>query len=171
MVGYGDPREIDFFSFFVNAIQSVRPNFTGPPMDPPPLPFQLQDPERLRSELAAAGLKDIQVVTITEATGFRSGKELWDWIVYSNPIVDMVLGELDLGNDEKDAALQAMEQLVRDAPEAATRQRCPIRSISASASSEQKNPLEMTTHRYLDRISAIGIIQGEQIRRASSPLR
>ena len=114
MVGYGDPREIDFFSFFVNAIQSVRPNFTGPPMDPPPLPFQLQDPERLRSELAAAGLKDIQVVTITEATGFRIGKKLWDWIVYSNPIVDMVLGELDLGNDEKDAALQAMEQLVRE---------------------------------------------------------
>ena len=74
----------------------------------------MQDPERLRSELAAAGLKDIQVVTITEATGFRSGKELWDWIVYSNPIVDMVLGELDLGNDEKDAALQAMEQLVRE---------------------------------------------------------
>ena len=26
-----------------------RPDFNGPPMDPPPLPFQLQDPDRLRS--------------------------------------------------------------------------------------------------------------------------
>ena len=60
MIVYGDPHEIEFFGFFVSAIQSVRPDFTGPPMDPPPLPFQLQDPERLRKELAAAGLKDIK---------------------------------------------------------------------------------------------------------------
>src|SRR4029077_3056950 len=41
---YGDPHKIEFFGFFVNAIQSVRPDFTGPPMDPPPLPFQLREP-------------------------------------------------------------------------------------------------------------------------------
>jgi SAM-dependent methyltransferase len=117
MVAYGDPREIDFFRFFVRSIQSVRSNFTGPPMDPPPLPFQLRDPERLRRELAAAGLKDIQVETITEATDFRSGKELWEWIVWSNPIVDLVLGELNLKNEERDAVQQAMEQLVRDRAE------------------------------------------------------
>ena len=84
---YGDPHKIEFFGFFVGAIQSVRPDFTGPPMDPPPLPFQLQDPERLRKELAAAGLKDIKVETITETTEFQTGKELWDWLVWSNPIV------------------------------------------------------------------------------------
>ena len=56
------------------AIQSVRPGFTGPPMDPPPLPFQLQDPERLRRELAGAGLKDVKVETITETLEFRSGE-------------------------------------------------------------------------------------------------
>jgi ubiquinone/menaquinone biosynthesis C-methylase UbiE len=27
---YGDPHKIEFFGFFVNAIQSVRPDFTGP---------------------------------------------------------------------------------------------------------------------------------------------
>src|SRR5687767_10642743 len=42
---YGDPHKIEFFGFFVDSIQSVRPSFNGPPMDPPPLPFQLQDPE------------------------------------------------------------------------------------------------------------------------------
>lgn len=93
---YGDPRKIEFFGFFITAIQSVRPDFNGPPMDPPPLPFQLQDPERLRKELSAAGLKDVKVETITETTEFRSGKELWDWLVSSNPIVEMVLGSLKL---------------------------------------------------------------------------
>ena len=44
MIVYGDPHEIDFLGFLVTAIQSVRPGFNGPPMDPPPLPFQLQSP-------------------------------------------------------------------------------------------------------------------------------
>ena len=54
---YGDPHKIEFFGFFVGAIQAVVPSFEGPPMDPLPLPFQLQDPERLRQELANAGLR------------------------------------------------------------------------------------------------------------------
>jgi pimeloyl-ACP methyl ester carboxylesterase/ubiquinone/menaquinone biosynthesis C-methylase UbiE len=110
---YGDPHKIEFFSFFVGAIQSVRPDFNGPPMDPPPLPFQLQDPERLRKEFATAGLKDIKVETITETTEFRTGKELWDWLVWSNPIVEMVLGSLNL-TDERGVILHAMEKMVRE---------------------------------------------------------
>ena len=111
---YGDPHKIEFFGFFVSAIQSVRPDFNGPPMDPPPLPFQLQDPERLRKEFAAAGLKDIKVETITETTEFQTGKELWDWLVWSNPIVEMVLGGLNLTNDERGVIQQALEKLVRE---------------------------------------------------------
>ena len=111
---YGDPHEIEFFGFFVGAIQSVRPEFDGPPMDPPPLPFQLQDPERLREEYATAGLRDITVETITETTEFQSGEELWDWLVWSNPIVNMVLGSLELTDDETGVIKLTMETLVRE---------------------------------------------------------
>jgi SAM-dependent methyltransferase len=111
---YGDPRKIEFFGFFVTAIQSVRPEFTGPPMDPPPLPFQLKDPGRLRSELARAGLRHVQVETITEATEFRNGEELWDWLVWSNPLVAMVLSSLDLTDQEKGTIRQALDRLVRE---------------------------------------------------------
>lgn len=111
---YGDPHKIEFFGFLVGAIQSVRPDFNGPPMDPPPLPFQLQDPERLRKELATAGLKDIRVETITETTEFRTGLNLWDWLVWSNPIVGMVLGDLNLSADEIGVVQQALEGLVRE---------------------------------------------------------
>jgi ubiquinone/menaquinone biosynthesis C-methylase UbiE len=111
---YGDPHKIEFFGFFVTAIQSVRPDFSGPPVDPLPLPFQLQDPERLRTELATAGLSDVKVECITETTEFRSGEELWDWLIWSNPIVEMVLGELNLSGEERQVTESALGKLVRE---------------------------------------------------------
>jgi hypothetical protein len=111
---FGDPREIEFFGFFVRAIRSVRPDFEGPPMDPPPLPFQLQDPERLRSEFTKVGLKDVTVETTTETMQFQTGKELWDWLVSSNPIAEGVLGELDLTSDERGAIRDALDAMVRE---------------------------------------------------------
>ncbi|MCF6100377.1 class I SAM-dependent methyltransferase [Mesorhizobium muleiense] len=114
MIVYGDPHKIDFFSFFVGAIQSVRPDFTGPPMDPPPLPFQLRDPQRLHKELAAAGLKDIKVETITETTEFLTGADLWEWVVWSNPIAETVLEQLGLTDSERIVIQQTMETLVRE---------------------------------------------------------
>ena len=111
---YGDLHEIEFFGFFVGAIQSVRPDFTGPPMDPLPLPFQLQDPERLRAELAAAGLADIKIETITETTEFESGQALWEWIVWSNPIAQMVLDTLELSDDEIGVIQETLETMVRE---------------------------------------------------------
>ena len=82
-------------------------------MAPPPLPFQLQNPETLCKEFATAGLKDIKVETITETTEFQTGKELWDWLVWSNPIVEMVLGGLNLTNDERGVIQQTLEKMVR----------------------------------------------------------
>ncbi len=111
---YGDPRRIDFLGFFVRAVQTVRPEFSGPPSDPPPLPFQLQDPRRLRAELEAAGLSDTQVEEIAESTSFRSGRELWDWIVWSNPTVESILGELQLRAEDRARIERAVDELVRE---------------------------------------------------------
>jgi hypothetical protein len=111
MIVYGDPHKVEFFGFFVNAIQSVRPEFTGPPMDPPPLPFQLQDPERLRKELAAAGLKNIKVETLIEITEFQSGGDLWKWVIWSNPIAEAVLEELSLTDSERTVIQQTLEPI------------------------------------------------------------
>ena len=111
---YGPPQEIEFFGFFVHAIQAVVPDFTGPPMDPPPLPFQLQDPERLRRELGNAGLKEIRVETITETLAFQSGQQMWDWLVNSNPIVGMVLANLSLTNEQIVVVQKALDDMVRE---------------------------------------------------------
>jgi ubiquinone/menaquinone biosynthesis C-methylase UbiE len=114
MIAYGHPHEIDFIGFFISAIQSVRPDFTGPPDDPPPLPFQLQDPERLRGELAAAGLKNVTVERITETTEFRTGEDLWEWVMWSNPLPGALLAALNLSSDELGTVKRAMERLVRE---------------------------------------------------------
>lgn len=113
VIAYGDPHKIDFLGFLVSAIQVVRPGFTGPPMQPPPLPFQLQDPQRLRHELEAAGLKHVRVETITETTKFQHGTQLWEWLLGSNPIVEAVLAELALTANERTIIQQSLEQLVR----------------------------------------------------------
>src|SRR5262249_3609262 len=52
VVALGSPAKIEFFNFFIRAIQAAVPGFTGPPMEPLPLPFQVQDPEKLRREMA-----------------------------------------------------------------------------------------------------------------------
>ena len=110
---YGDPDEIEFLGFLVTAVQSVRPGFDGPPADPPPLEFQLADPVRLRQELSAAGLKDVKVETITEITEHATGKDLWEWLVWSNPIVECVLGGmLNLTEDERGVVRQNLDKLV-----------------------------------------------------------
>ena len=111
---YGDPHKIEFFGFFVGAIQSVVPSFEGPPMDPLPLPFQLQDPERLRQEFTKAGLQQVRVETISEKTAFESGKHMWDWLVYSNPIVGNVLGQLNLTVDQLALVRKTLDGMVRE---------------------------------------------------------
>lgn len=113
MVAYGDPHRIDFIDFFVRAIASVRPSFEGPPMDPPPLPFQLQDPGKLEAELRSAGLQEVRVETITESTEFESGTALWEWIRWSNPIVGELLDELEITDVELRQIERTLEQLVR----------------------------------------------------------
>ena len=113
MTVFGPPQQVEFLGFFVKAVQSVVPEFTGLPMDPPPLPFQLQDPERLDQELSAAGLKDVRVERTKEEREFHSGNELWDWLTNSNPIVGMVLGQLALSDEQQAVVKQTLEEMVR----------------------------------------------------------
>jgi SAM-dependent methyltransferase len=113
VLAYGDPGRIEFLAFLVRALRSVRPGFALPE-DPPPLPFQLRDPERLRRELAAAGAGAVEVDTIVEPMRFESGQAMWRWLVSSNPIVESVLGGLELTESERGVVQEALERLVRE---------------------------------------------------------
>ncbi len=112
LVVYGDPGQVEFLTFCLGAIREVVPDFEGLPADPPPLPFQVADPAKLRRELEGAGLEDVRVETTVETLRFRSGQELWDWFVNSNPIAVELTG--DLTDGERDRVRDALEDRVRE---------------------------------------------------------
>jgi ubiquinone/menaquinone biosynthesis C-methylase UbiE len=114
---FGSLQEVDFFNFFVSAIRIVIPSFTGPSIHEPPLPFQLQDPDKLHQVLEKAGLKEISVETITESLEFESGRSLWQWLINSNPIAGAILGDLNLAKDQVTLIQLALERMVRDRAE------------------------------------------------------
>ena len=45
---------------------------------------------------------------------FENGKELWMWLIWSNPVAEMVLGELNLAVIETKAIQQALERMIRE---------------------------------------------------------
>ncbi|HYH12863.1 MAG TPA: class I SAM-dependent methyltransferase [Thermomicrobiales bacterium] len=86
MVTFGPPANVEFLQLFIRAAHQVVPEFTGLPMDPPPLPFQVSSPAKLRDEMVTAGLREVRVETVSERKELESGLQLWTWIASSNPI-------------------------------------------------------------------------------------
>jgi ubiquinone/menaquinone biosynthesis C-methylase UbiE len=115
MVVYGAPTKVEFLGFFMGALQTAVPGFTDLPMDPPPLPFQVADSEKLRQALAKAGLKDIRVETVTQEMEFQSGKHMWDWVVNSNPIGAMLVA--DLTEEQEAVVQQVLDGMLRERSE------------------------------------------------------
>lgn len=112
MITYGNPGKVEFLTYFLHALQIVVPGFKGLPMNPPPLPFQVSDPEVLRKRMAAAGLKDIRIEQLAEKLEFRSGGEMWNWVTNSNPIAkDLITG---LSGKQKNEVQQTLDDMLRD---------------------------------------------------------
>lgn len=112
LVVYGDPTEVEFLGFFMRGMRAVIPDFEGLPLNPLPLPFQASDPGTLGQRLQEAGLADVRVESVTEELAFRSGDELWDWLLNSNPIAGMLVA--DTTEEQRTAAREAMDGLLRE---------------------------------------------------------
>jgi ubiquinone/menaquinone biosynthesis C-methylase UbiE len=112
LIAYGYPTELEFLQFFIAAMKAVAPEFPGLPDDPPPLEFQVADPEVLRRRLTDAGLKDVRVERTAERPAFTSGQEMWDWLYYGNPIAEMVVG--DLTDQQRDTMRQVLGGMLRE---------------------------------------------------------
>jgi len=112
LVTLGAPSDIEFLEFFLDAIEAAKPDFTGFPVDPPPLPFRLADPERLRDVLVDAGLRDVSVETTNHRLKFESGSQMWRWVTASNPIGAEMAADLTAG--QKASAEKALNQGLRE---------------------------------------------------------
>jgi hypothetical protein len=111
LVAYGSPAEFEALHCFIDALRAVKPDFEGLPSDPPPLEFQVSDPEVMRQRLTAAGLRNVSVdTTQRERLELRSGRELWDWSLGSNPIPNMLVS--DLTGQERAAMLARIDESI-----------------------------------------------------------
>jgi SAM-dependent methyltransferase len=113
LIAYGSPAEFETLQSFIAALQAVVPDFEGLPDDPPSLEFQMADPEVMRQRLTDAGLRNVTVdTTHQESVEFRSGQEMWNWVLGSNPIAGMIVREL---TDEQQATVrQVLDGMLRE---------------------------------------------------------
>jgi SAM-dependent methyltransferase len=115
LVVYGSPAEFDALQFFIAALQIVAPDFEGLPDDPPPLEFQVSDPAALRERLEGAGLRDVRVdTTQQERLELSTGQEAWDWMLYSNPITEMILDDVGVNEADRARMRASLDEMIRD---------------------------------------------------------
>ena len=112
LIAYGSPAEFEALQVFIEALQAVNPDFEALSDDPPPLEFQVADPEVLRQRLTDAGLRDVTVdTTHDERLEIGSGQQLWDWILGSNPISGRIVG--DLTPEQQTSARRVLDEMLR----------------------------------------------------------
>jgi ubiquinone/menaquinone biosynthesis C-methylase UbiE len=114
VIAYGFPSELEFLEFFVGALKAVAPEFAGLPDDPPPLEFQVSDPEVLGQRLTDAGLRDVRIERTAERPTFSGGQEMWDWVLYGNPIPGMVIADLGLTEEQQARLRQVLDGMLHE---------------------------------------------------------
>jgi len=112
LIAYGSPAEFQALQVFIAALQAVNPDFEGLPDDPPPLEFQVADPDVLRRRLTDAGLRAVTVDTShEERLEIGSGQQLWDWMMGSNPITGAIVS--DLTPDQQADVRRVLDEMLR----------------------------------------------------------
>ncbi|MQA04965.1 MAG: methyltransferase domain-containing protein [Streptosporangiales bacterium] len=84
----------EWVAFFFAAVRTAVPDAPLPPVDPPPLPFQLADPQKLRTKLVEAGLADVSVEVASWDVQVQSAAHYWDVVTASNPIATRIVTQL-----------------------------------------------------------------------------
>ena len=111
VIAYGSPPELEFLGFFISALQVVAPEFPGLP-DEPMLEFQASDPKVLRRRLTDAGLKSVRIERTAERPAFGSGQDMWEWVLYGNPIPGMLVA--DLSEEQRGRLCQVLDGMLRE---------------------------------------------------------
>lgn len=89
-------------------MKTAVPGFSGPPADP--IPFQVADPGKLRQALEDAGLEEVTVDTVTFGMKLPSARNLWDLILNSNPIGEVLVAGLT--EDQRAQVQRTLEDML-----------------------------------------------------------
>lgn len=112
VIGFGAVQKAEFLGFFIRAAQAAVPGFTPLPMDPPPLPFQLANPDVMRQRLDGAGLADVTVRTTTWDLEFESPTAHLNMLASGHPIGAQLTGSLT--EQQRTEVLQVLDGMFRE---------------------------------------------------------
>lgn len=112
LIAFGPPQKAELIAYFVAALRAVIPGFDGLPTDPPPLPFQVADPEVMRARLVDAGLRKPRVQVLSVPTAIRSVGHHWDVFTGSNPIGAGLVA--DLTAEQRAEVRQVLDGMLRE---------------------------------------------------------
>lgn len=112
LASFGPPPKVEFIAMVVGALRAAVPGFTGLPTNPPPLPFQVADPEAMRGALTEAGLREITVHTVTCDMTFDSAEHLWSTFRSSNPLGAQLVASVS--PEQQDAAKQVLAGMLSE---------------------------------------------------------
>jgi hypothetical protein len=66
----------------------------------------------MRRRMTDAGLKDVRVERTAERPAFRSGQEMWNWVLHGNPIPGMLVA--DLTESARERLRQVLDGMLRE---------------------------------------------------------
>lgn len=112
LAAFGPPGKAEFLGFVMAAMRAALPGFTPPPADPPPLPFQVADPQVLHRKLSEAGLGAVTVEPVTWDMHFDSVAEFWHTFTSGNPVWAGLVANLD--DAQRAQVRQVLEGMFRE---------------------------------------------------------
>lgn len=112
IVTFGALQKAEFLTLLIGALKASVPGFAPPPLDPPPLPFQLADPRRFQQALAGAGLSDIRVDTVTWEMTHASAERFFDVATSGHPIAVQLTR--DLTSEQRTEVIQVLDGMFRE---------------------------------------------------------
>lgn len=112
VTAFGPLPKVEFLSTFIAAARAAVPGFAGPPLDPPPPPFQLANRETFAHALIRAGLHNVTIDTATWNIPVVSSTDLWDEVTSSNPIGAQLVANIN--EAQRSELLKVLDGVLRE---------------------------------------------------------
>ena len=108
VAGWAGPERFESFGLFLAALQAAFPDMPSPP-SPPPV-FSLSDPDVFKSEMEAAGFRDVKVEFVARELALPDFDGLWRMMTAGAPPVQALLDRV--GTPGKERLRESLHALV-----------------------------------------------------------
>lgn len=106
--GWAGPDEFEAFGIFLSALEAAFPDMPPPP-SPPPV-FRLSNPEVFKSEMEAAGFRNVEVELVARDLEVKDFETMWKMLTVGAPPVQVLFDRV--GPSGKERLRQQLREIV-----------------------------------------------------------